>query len=82
MQPWSKIRLKADAAYACATVLAGHGHAQSAMQNLSSLRQGQSYFFPAACLPLDITSRENALFMSLVLPAGLGVANHDGLIFE
>ncbi len=82
MQPWSKIRLKSDAAYACATALAGRGHAQSATQDLSSLTQGQSYFFPAASLPLDITSREHALFLSLVIPAGLGVTNHGGLIFE
>jgi mannose-6-phosphate isomerase len=82
LRAWSKIRLKPDAGYACATILSGHGQAQNTMQSPSPLMAGQSYFFPAASLPVEIASREDALFMSLVIPAGMGVTNHGGQIFE
>ncbi len=82
MHPWSKIRLKTVVAYACVTPLAGRGQVQSPTGAPMPLTQGQSCFFPSGSLPLEISCRDVPLSLSLVIPAGFGVSNHDGLIFE
>lgn len=82
LKPWSKVRIKSVAAYACATVLDGIGDARSANEGVVPMLRGQSYFLPAASLPMELSSRSESLFLSLVIPAGKGVVNHGGQIFE
>ncbi len=82
MAAGSKIQIKANAAYACTTILEGSLTSVHPAGRKIELGQGQSFFIPAAALPSSLAAGTSAALISLVIPAGQGVDSHLGNIIS
>lgn len=68
------IRLNDKIAYGCLTMISGVLKAKSSGLSKTQMNQGESFFLPATCLPLELACDAADTQFTLVIPSGKGTA--------
>ena len=82
LAPNARLQIKAEAGFACATVISGHVASASQYGRRISMRQGESYFIPASALPNTLKTVGDEAHLTIVVPSGPGIPNHEGRVFQ
>ncbi len=79
LAPNAKIKLNSLIGYGCLTVLRGLLQTGLHTQKPIIMQQGETFFLPASCLPIEMTNNDQEAHLTLVIPAGQGVSRSPSL---
>ena len=82
LAPNARLQIKAEASYACATMISGALASSSQYGRRITMQQGESYFVPASALPNTLNTGGDGAHLTIVIPSGSGIPDHEGRVFQ
>ncbi len=82
LAPSASVKLSPKACFAGCVILEGTAFSAGQLARKVPMQAGDNVFIPAAALPNTLSTEEVPARIALVIPAGIGVPAHNGVIFE
>lgn len=76
------VKLSSKACFAGCVVLDGVAHSAGQFGRKIPMQTGDNFFIPSAALPNTLSSVDGPARIALIIPAGKGVPDHKGSIFD